>query len=563
VRHARRILQERAAAGTDMSQVHRELHRLFAEQGDVPRKLRALWALYVTGGTDEAFLTAQLDHESEYVRGWAVQLLCEDRTPPDRALARFRDMAKNGDSSLVRLRLASALQRLDADERWLIAEALIGRADDHGDPNLPLMNWYAVEPLVHEDLVRFVDLAAAARIPLVRRHIARRVASLPDAGRGIERLVQLVGERSDPEFQSDLLAGLLQGFEGRRSADMPRAWPAVYTRLRDSSQEAVGEQALQLALVFDDPVALNSLLGQAGAAMQSSAVRNRAIQALVAKRAEAIAPLLLQLVRDPSVRNAAIRGLAEFRQRGTVEALLENYASFDATARQDALQTLASRSDWALALIEAVESGRIPRSDVTAYTARQLQSLGDERVAARVAGVWGEVRETPAEKSKLIARYKARLNRDSLRSADRSAGRATFRKLCANCHRLFDEGAEVGPELTGAQRISVEYLLENLIDPSAAISRDYQMQVIETAGGRIITGLAVAENENAVTIQTVNEKVVVPLAEIEARVTSRVSMMPDGILQDLSFEQVRDLIAYLGGPGQVPLAEAATSDRAD
>jgi putative heme-binding domain-containing protein len=128
-----------------------------------------------------------------------------------------------------------------------------------------------------------------------------------------------------------------------------------------------------------------------------------------------------------------------------------------------------------------------------------------------------------------------------------------FAKNCANCHKLFDAGGAIGPEITGAQRTNLDYLLENLIDPSAAISRDFQMQIIQTTGGRVITGLAVAENENAVTIQTVNEKVVVPRGEIEEQATAKVSMMPDRMLDKLSFEEIRDLIAYLSSPGQVPL----------
>ena len=82
-----------------------------------------------------------------------------------------------------------------------------------------------------------------------------------------------------------------------------------------------------------------------------------------------------------------------------------------------------------------------------------------------------------------------------------------------------------------ADRRNLDYLLENIIDPSATVHKDYQMQVIQTAAGRIITGLVVAESEAAVTIQTVNEKIVVPTAEIDQRSTSRVSMMPDGALE--------------------------------
>jgi putative heme-binding domain-containing protein len=214
-----------------------------------------------------------------------------------------------------------------------------------------------------------------------------------------------------------------------------------------------------------------------------------------------------------------------------------------------------------MALLDAVDAKRIPRTDLTAFTARQLQNLGHAPLTARVRDLWGELRATPADKARQITGYKRRMTPDAMKQADRSAGRALFQKHCANCHKLFDAGGAIGPEITGAQRMNLDYLLENLIDPSAAVSRDFQMQIIQTTSGRVITGLVVAENENAVTIQTLNEKVVVPLSEIDERATSRVSMMPDRMLDTLAFEQIRDLISYLSSPGQVPLPESAQSSQ--
>jgi putative heme-binding domain-containing protein len=116
---------------------------------------------------------------------------------------------------------------------------------------------------------------------------------------------------------------------------------------------------------------------------------------------------------------------------------------------------------------------------------------------------------------------------------------------------LFGEGGKIGPDITGAQRTNLDYLLENLVDPSAAVAKDYQMETIATTGGRTITGLVVEESRTAITIQTVNEKLVVPADEIEERATSQVSLMPDGLLEKLTAEQVRDLIGYLSGTAPV------------
>jgi putative heme-binding domain-containing protein len=328
--------------------------------------------------------------------------------------------------------------------------------------------------------------------------------------------------------------------------------------LQDSALDEVREQSLQLALIFDDPAALATLRRQTLDPQTAAAVRQRAIAGLVAKQAPDTAPLLLAALDDPATQRAAIRGLAEFDHPQTAETLLARYPQLDADGKQDAVQTLAARVPWAGALMDAVEAGRVPRNDVTAYTARQLLSLQDEKLTARIEAAWGQLRSTPAEKQRQIAEYRRRLAPSALAQADRSQGRLVFEKSCAKCHRFFDAGGDIGPNITGSQRTNLDYLLETILDPGAAVSRDYRLHVIETTAGRVLSGLIVNESESAVTVQTVNERVVIPTAEIETRTESPLSMMPEGALQTLSTTEVRALFAYLMGPDQVPLpAEAA------
>lgn len=556
VQHARRLLEERATAGRDLSPVAERLQAMFKEETEVPRKLRALWVLFDIGRAEPVFLADQLNHESEYVRSWAVRLLCESR-PSSQALTAFRNMAERDASPYVRLYLAAMLQRLPLADRRSIAEALLQHAEDADDHNIPLMLWYGVEPLVNDDVGRFVGLLDATRIPLVARHIGRRVTSIPDEPAGLNLLVGRLAS-VDADVVSDLQLGMIEGFEGRRTVPMPDGWSAVYASLTSHKSEAVREQALKLALIFDDPAALDLLRRRAADQSAGAELRSRAIDALVAKKAKDLAPLLLAGVRDPDVRGVAVRSLAEYDHPDTSAVLLDSYEAFDAATRRDAVQTLASRTAWADKLLDAVAAKRIPRSDLTAYTARQLYSLGNERLNERMKTVWGELRTTPADKAKLVDDFKKRLTPESLVRANRAAGRVVFQKTCANCHKFFDAGGDIGPNITGSQRTNLDYLLHTLIDPSAAVANDYRMQIIETTEGRVITGLVVAESEAAVTIRTVNEKIVVPKTEIESRTTSPLSMMPEGMLQNLSPEEVRHLFAYLMGPNQVPLLKEVT-----
>ncbi len=177
VRQARRLLQERAYAGKLRKNVRSQLVKMLDEQPEVPRKLRALWALHVTGPLDEKTLLGLLDSPHEVIRGWVVRLLVEDRRISEEAAKRFAEMARSDKSASVRLALASALQRLPLAQRWDIAEGLAGHAEDATDDNLPLMIWYGIEPLVRDDPDQATKLLTKCRIPLVRQYIARRIAA--------------------------------------------------------------------------------------------------------------------------------------------------------------------------------------------------------------------------------------------------------------------------------------------------------------------------------------------------------------------------------------------------
>ncbi len=556
VQHARRVLQERAAAGNvDMSAAVFKLVLMLNAHEDVPEQLRAIWALHVMGYMDRDNLISQFKDKSEYVRAWSLRLLCESKELPDTALDRLRMLAMHDESALVRMHLASCLQRLKPESRWAIAEALMARSEDADDENIPLLVWYGIEPLVDIDRERFVALAGKSSLPLVAKYVGRRAAELPRAEDTLAAIVKQLSTTKG-EVQTELLAGVIEGLAGRRTVPMPESWPAAYVSLKEVRDDRLHERALQLALIFDDPQALNELKAQAADAKVIPAVRNRALQALVSKKAKNLDALLLELLPDAAIARTALRGLAEYDHPQTATAIIGRYSAFDAAARQDALQTLSSRASWARKLIEALETKAIPRGDVTAYTARQLYSLNSEELNSRLKAAWGELRTSPAEKQQLVATFKRRFTLESIQRADRVAGRAIFQKSCANCHRIFDTGGKIGPDITGSQRTNLDYLLQTLIDPSAAVNKDYQMQVLQTIDGRTITGLVIDESKAAVTVQTVNEKLVVPVIEIEERQISPVSMMPDGLLQNLTSDQVRQLLAYLMGPEQVPLPDA-------
>jgi putative heme-binding domain-containing protein len=278
---------------------------------------------------------------------------------------------------------------------------------------------------------------------------------------------------------------------------------------------------------------------------------------LVEARTSWLSPDLRWLLDDPALRGPAIRALAAYEDDETPPALLKRFGAFDADQRADAIATLAARPTTARALLDAVAAGTIPRRDLSATVARQLLALRDGGLSRRLEEVWGAIRPTSGAKASLMAKYKALLTADALKSADPSRGRAVFNRTCLQCHRLYDSGGDVGPDLTGSDRANLDYILENVLDPSAAVGRDYRLTTIATSDGRILEGIIREQSSASVTIQTANERVILPREDVEEMKVSDASMMPEGLFEKLSEEEVRDLVSYLASKAQVPLPNEA------
>ncbi len=201
-------------------------------------------------------------------------------------------------------------------------------------------------------------------------------------------------------------------------------------------------------------------------------------------------------------------------------------------------------------------AGSIPRDDLSAFQARQIRTLGDPALTAKLARTWGELRDSSADKKAAIAHLKATQTPSVLAAADRGQGRVLFNKLCASCHLLYGQGGAIGPDLTGSGRDNLDYLLENILDPSAVVTADFRVAVVSMLDGRVLNGLVRSPTDRTITLQAQNESFVLPRAEIERIDPSPLSLMPEGLLDALSPAEVRNLFGYLMQKTQVPLPKA-------
>lgn len=552
-RMARRQLMERGCS----EQLAAELWNAVSDaERDVTDRLRCLWSLHAALGLSDEQVTQMLQDQDPFLRGWSIQLALEDGELSVALLTRLEKLAKTDSSAVVRLYLSSALQRLPTDRRVGIATALAAHAEDAEDHNLPLMLWYGIEPLVSQQPEAAIRIATSTPIEKLRRFIVRRAAAEEQS---LGEVMAMLTRTDAAEQQLLILEEVMASLEGRVNVAMPDRWQEAYPRLQKSTELSVRDRADQLAVLFGDQRVYGAMRRLLAATDISMARRRQALDVLVRGQDRAAAEVLLSpaVLKEPGLQGPAVRALTTLGSAATPDALLSAYGTFPADIRQDVVGTLVSRPAWGRKLLDAIAAGRVRGVDLHAFHVRQILAFEDAELNELLRAHWGEIRESSADRQAEVQKWKQILTPAVLKQANPGNGRRIFSKTCQNCHKLFGTGGDIGPDITGSNRANPDYILENILDPGAVVGRDYQVTVLALEDGRVVQGMLRRETESALTIQTLNDQLVIPIAEIEERTLSPISMMPERQLDSLKQDEVRDLIAYLASPAQVTLSGPA------
>jgi len=567
-RMARRQLLDRAGRGESVEGAVAGLRSILSGPTEPRLKLQALWSLFSLGRLDDATLRGLLRADHEALRVWGIRLLTDAMAldtvtsrrpkvevdlPPDLRAELVR-LAREDGSGLVRLTLASTLQRLSVAQRLALAAPLLARREDATDPNQPLLIWYALIPVADADPSGLARLAAECALPTTRRFIARRLAEDLDKNPGpVDLILGSVANSTDPTYQGNILGGIADGLRGWRKAPRPSGWSALTAHLASSENSAIQARIRDLSVLFGDGRALDEIRRLVFDEKADLATRQAALRSLIDDRPADLRATCEKLLRVRFLNTTAAQGLTLFDDPAIGQTLTKSYRSFHPSERPALLDALIARPTFARALLDAVAAGSIPRGDLSAFQARQIRTLGDPALTRQLAETWGELRDSSADKQLAIARVRAEQTPAVLAGADRGQGRVLFNKLCASCHMLYGQGGAIGPDLTGAGRDNLDYLLANILDPSAVVTADFRVAVVSMLDGRTLNGLVRAPTDRTITLQSQNEAVVLPRAEIERIDPSPLSLMPEGLLDPLSPTEVRNLFGYLMQRTQVPL----------
>ena len=511
--------------------------------------LESLWALHLIGDLTSERAVAWMGHADPHIRRWVVRLL-GDRHEGHPEMAA---LASREPDVQVRTQLASTAKRIETRHALPIIRGLLAHDEDLRDPHQPLLLWWALEGHAdHWDQVeRFCADPSVWQSTLMREVLASRLMQryaaegTPEDLRRCARLLELA---PDEAAVQTLVTGLRRAFEGRTLPPLPDSLGEAL----DHHRKAQGMDGITLGLRQRSEGVIGEAIGVLSDESADLGARVEIARTLgEARYDQAIRPLVSLAIgrgtREAALQRVAIQSLRSYDDPSIPRAIIGAFGSEISNEhglRATACRTLASRGEWAMALLAELQQWRLKREDVPADVIQQLRSYDDAEIAAATESVFGPpVGASSEEKQAAMVRLK-----DALAEAGGSAdrGRALYAQRCGKCHQLFGEGAKVGPALDGYERGNLHFWMVGILEPSLEIREGFQSYVALTDDGRVINGMIADQDPRTVTLRNAdNQLTVLSREEIDQLKPLPTSLMPEDTLQGLSDDQLRDLFAYL------------------
>lgn len=510
------------------------------------------WAIHRAGGLDDKLTLSALKHAEPQVRRWAVQLACNAGEVSPELATELAELAYREGHIEVRSQLAQSARRLPVKPSLAIVVPLLRHSEDAQDVQVPLLLWWAIETHCGKHRDEVLALLADRALwddPIVRDSILERLMKrFAQAGTraDLAACAKLLQAAPRPELAKKLLAGLETSLQGKSLAAAPPELAEALAKY--------GGGSLMLRLRNGDAAAVTEALAVVVDEKGDAARRASLIAALPVKTNPEVSAALLTVAkesRNDEVRGTAISALGSADAPEIGRELAAMHASVSEDLRLVIQNVLAGRVAWAQELVRQVEAGKIDAERVSPVVVRKLRLLGDAELSAAVTKLWGEsTGPSPEAISAQLKQYEATI---TAANGNPYSGRKLFATQCGKCHTLFNEGGQIGPDLTVYKRDDLRGILMHVLQPSLEIREGFETFLVETDDGRQLSGFIADQDSGVVVLRGVDGKnVVIPRDTIEDMRAAPVSLMPEGLLKELSEEQVRDLFAYVRASQPLP-----------
>jgi putative heme-binding domain-containing protein len=494
------------------------------------------------GGFDETLAAKLLTHANPAVRMWTVRPIGDAGHVTSDLAELLAGLAHIETDPEVRSQLACSARRLPTEACLSIAEALCDHSEDVDDPYMPHLIWWAFESQAHaRDAV--LDLFRTPEFwqqPLVRETLLERVMRrYASGGRAdLEICAQLLELSPDEAATDRLLAGFEAGLKGRSLSELP---PRLVQALI-----AAGGGSVSLRVRQGDAAAIEEALSALASSDADLAQRIEYAQLFGEVIHPAAQSRLLHIVdgsEEGPLVAAALAALQSYDEERIAAAVLGRLANWPDDLRTSGIALVASRPAWARQLLEAIEARRVVVS-IPADVLDRVAMHGDEQISKLIGRLWPERgAASTAVLAEALARTTTALETGD---ADPYRGHLQFTESCAKCHVLFREGGRIGPDLTPYQREDSPRMLLHVVNPGIEIREGFETWIVSTDDGRIVSGFLFDQDANVIVLRGADgQNITVPRATVEEMTKSPTSLMPTGLLDELSEQEIRDLFAYL------------------
>jgi putative heme-binding domain-containing protein len=523
--------------------------------------LECFWALNASGGfTDEVALET-IEHKDEFVRYWTIRLL-GDRYPPARYTSstakpkalpaaiekKLVEAARKEAEAQVRAQIASSAKRFPGEDALPILREAMYRAEDADDKHIPLLTWWALESKATSNRAQVLDLlkdSALWHTPIFSKTIVSRLGQRYTAERTDENFAtaaQLLAMAPSPEFVDQLVNGMENGLRGDHVTSVPAALQKQVAAVWDSRPHT--PSLISFALRLNHAPAAQAAVEMLA---EIKAAKRKSMLDLVGEmHVDAAVPVITKLLRnekDDNARLDLLGALSRFNTPEVGQTILELFPTFPSKVRSAAATALSSRADWARSLLEMVDRGEAKKERISVGNLLVMQNLGDPQVDKLLKKNFGSLRASSAEKETTIKNLRHAISRPG---ADIAKGHEIFKTTCAICHTLKNEGAKIGPDLTGYERDNLDFMLPAIVDPSLGIREEFTLYNLTTKEDQVFAGFVAENTPQFVTmLDAAGRKTRIAREDIKTLNALPISLMPEGLLNALSVEQTRDLFAYL------------------
>lgn len=578
-KHAQRLMVENYADVLQQLIVTIQDHAK-DEIGQNAEVVHALWTLHgrgaLNGSNPDAnkALVIALDHPSPGVRRNVLAVLPRNeqfsKAIVKSGALRVRDAQVRLAALLALTEMPPSVDAADAiriafasnavEDRWL-SDALIAAAARHDAPFLQLVAKNSGAKLASPP---------GNALAIVSEHYARSAPS-DTVGSIIELLASAEPKQTAAPATEAILSGMSKGWPKDKPATLSAASEQALVKLVSTAPPNARGALVTLAGRWGTK-ALDAHIGEITKGFRevvaddqaNDADRINAAKQLVSfLQSDAETSAWLAKLITPRTSAELATGLVEAiglsESPAAGETLIASWPTLTPTVRQTAMRGLLARGDWTKSLIGAFEAGVIELSDLSLEQKQALASHPDKGLAARMKPLLVKGGGLPnPDRQKVIDELMPTIEK----TGDVANGKAVFKKTCAKCHTHSGEGTKIGPDLTGMAVHPKHELIIHILDPSRSVEGNFRIYTVQTDDGKVFSGLLASESKTAIELIDVEaKKHTIQRENIEELISSKKSLMPEGVEKLHTPTELRDLLEFLTARGKflpIPLDKVAT-----